>query len=145
METRQRWRGGRRKGDVMAAGTGEKTVEREAEVTRVEYDGVEFHTLAQGVTTHPLIRSGKPCIKGTGLKVTDIVALKNYQNMQPADIAKYYEIDLTQVNDALNFYVSHTDYIDTDIQLDSLNHDQLAEAQYGSSGNPLLSRREPAS
>ena len=129
----------------MAAETSVKTFEREAAVTPEEYDGVKFHTLTPGITTHPLIRSGKPCIKGTGLKVTDIVALKTFQDMQPAEIAKYYEIDLTQVNDALNFYASHSDYIDTDIQLDSLNHDQLAEAQYGSSGNPLLSRRESAS
>lgn len=129
----------------MASGIGVKTRERMRAVTQEEYDGVKFHKLAPGITTHPLIRSGKPCIKGTGLKVTDIVALKNFQDMQPADIANYFEIDLAQVNDALNYYTSHSDYIDTDIQLDSLNHDQLAEAQYGSSGNPLLSRREPAS
>ncbi|MDE2637752.1 MAG: DUF433 domain-containing protein [Chloroflexota bacterium] len=129
----------------MAAETGLKTFERKEAVIREEFDGVKFHKLAPGITTHPLIRSGKPCIKGAGLKVTDIVALKNFQDMKPADIAKYFEIDLAQVMDALNYYASHRDYIDTDIQLDSLNHDQLAEAQYGSSGNPLLSRRESAS
>lgn len=129
----------------MAAETGVTTFERKEAVTREEFDGVQFYQLAPGITTHPLIRSGKPCIKGTGLKVTDIVALKNFQGMKPADIAKYFEIDLAQVNDAMNYYASHSDYIDTDIQLDSLNHDQLAEAQYGSSGNPLLSRRESAS
>ncbi len=123
----------------------EKEIERQKPNIREEIDGVKFHTLAPGITTHPLIRSGKPCIEGTGLKVTDIVALKNFQDMTPADIAKYYEIDLAQVKDALNYYAAHKDYIDTDIQLDSINHDQLAEAQYGSSGNPLLSRRKSAS
>ena len=129
----------------MAAETGVKSFERKEAVTQEEFDGVRFYKLAPGITTHPLIRSGKPCIKGTGLKVTDIVALKNFQGMKPAGIAKYFEIDLAQVIDALNYYAAHTDYIDTDIQLDSLNHEQLAEAQYGSSGNPLLSRRESAS
>ncbi|MCY3915529.1 MAG: DUF433 domain-containing protein [Chloroflexi bacterium] len=129
----------------MAEETIVKTVEREAAVSRDEYDGVKFHPLAPGITTHPLIRSGKPCIKGTGLKVTDIVALKTFHDMKPPDIANYYEINLAQVNDALNFYASHTDYIDTDILIDDANHEQLAEAQYGSSGNPLLSRRKPAS
>ena len=129
----------------MAAETGVKIVERKETVTREEFDGVQFYQLAPGITTHPLIRSGKPCIEGTGLKVTDIVALQNFQGMKPADIARHFEIDLAQVNDALNYYASHRDYIDTDIQLDSLNHNQLAEAQYGSSGNPLLSRRESAS
>jgi len=123
----------------------EKEIERQKPNIREEIDGVKFHTLAPGITTHPLIRSGKPCIEGTGLKVTDIVALKNFQDMTPADIAKYYEIDLAQVKDALNYYAAHKDYIDTDIQLDSINHDQLAEAQYGSSVNPLLSRRKSAS
>ena len=129
----------------MVAETTDRTLERRGEDVRQDYDGVKFHTLAPGITTHPLIRSGKPCIEDTGLKVTDIVALKNFQDMKPADIATYYELDLAQVNDALNYYAAHTDYIDTDIQLDNLNHDQLAEAQYGSSGNPLLSRRESAS
>ena len=129
----------------MAAETGLKTIKRKEAVIRDEFDGVQFYKLAPGITTHPLIRSGKPCIKGTGLKVTDVVAMKNFQGMKPADIVKYFEIALAQVNDALNYYAAHTDYIDTDIQLDSLNHDQLAEAQYGSSGNPLLSRRKSAS
>ena len=142
METRHIWRGGRRKGVVMAAETRAKTFEPEAAVTREEYDGVKFHTLAKGITTHPLIRSGKPCIKGTGLKVTDIVALKNFQDMQPADIAKYYEIDLTQVNDALNYYADHTDYIDIELQLDDINHEQLVESHYGDFTREILSRRE---
>ena len=66
----------------------EKEVERQTPDIREDIDGVRFHTLAPGITTHPLIRSGKPCIKGTGLKVTDIVALQTFHNMKPPDIAK---------------------------------------------------------
>ena len=132
----------RRKGVVMAEETSVKVVEREAAVSREEYDGVKFFTLAPGITTHPLIRSGKPCIKGTGLKVTDIVVLKTFQDMRPAEIAKYYEIDLAQVNDALNYYADHTDYIDTELQLDDINHEQLVESHYGDFTREILSRRE---
>ncbi len=121
----------------------EKEVERQTPDIREDIDGVKCHTLAPGITTHPLIRSGKPCIKGTGLKVTDIVALQTFHNMKPPDIANHYEIDLAQVNDALNYYAAHTDYIDTDIQLDSLNDVQLSEAQYGTRPDSILSRRKP--
>lgn len=126
----------------MAAETGVNTFERKEAVTREEFDGVRFYKLAPGITTHPLIRSGKPCIKGTGLKVTDVVALKNFQGMTAADIAEYFEIDLAQVNDALNYYTAHTDYIDTDILLDDVNHEQLVESHYGDFTREILSRRE---
>ena len=129
----------------MAEKTRDKTMRRKVSANRADYDGVKFHTLAPGITTHPLIRSGKPCIEGTGLKVTDIVAVKKFQMMEPAEIATYFEIEVSQVHDALKYYALNTDYIETDMQLDNLYHEQLAEAQYGSSGNPVLSRRESAS
>ena len=129
----------------MAEKRGEKEIERRKPNMSEHIKGVKFHTLAKGITTHPLIRSGKPCIEGTGLKVTDIVAVKNFQKIGPEDIARYFDIKVSQVYDALNYYALHTEYIDTDIELDNFNHDQLAEAQYGSSGNPVLSRREYAS
>ena len=56
----------------------EKTLERSGPVLRDEYDGVKFRTLAPGITTHPLIRRGRPCIVGTGLKVSNIVVQQNF-------------------------------------------------------------------
>ena len=106
---------------------------------------ISHRQLAPGITTHPLIRSGRPCIARTGLRVTDIVKLKQYQQMGPAEIAKYYEIELSQVTDALNYYAANTQYIDTDIQLQISSHEQLAEAHYGSRRNTLLSRRKSVS
>ena len=116
--------------------------DKKAADPRYDTSRIVTRELAPGITTHPFIRSGKPCINGTGLKVTDIVALKNYQNMGPADIAKHYEIELSQVNDALSYYAAHTGYINTDIELDNHNHEQLAEAHYGSPPDSLLSRRK---
>ena len=120
----------------------EKTIERSGPVLRDEYDGIKFRTLTPGITTHPLFRGGRPCIEGTGLRVTDIVKLKNYQHMGPAEIADHYAIKLFMVEYALNYYAAHTDYIDTEIELSILNHDQMVEAQYDKLPAKLLSRRK---
>ena len=120
----------------------EKTIERSGPVLRDEYDGVKFRTLAPGITTHPLIRRGRPCIVGTGLKVSNIVVQQNFWQQTPAEIAKHFDIAVSQVNDALNYYAAHTDYIDTDIALAGLNHEQWEEAQDGTLRDLLLSRRK---
>ena len=109
---------------------------------REHIDGVKFHKLAPGITTHPLVRGGRPCIEGTGLKVTNIVAMKRYHAMVPAEIAVHFAIDVRMVEDALNYYKTHKDYIDTEIELNILNHDQLVEAQDESIRAKLLSRRK---
>ncbi len=116
--------------------------ERQKPNIREQIDGVKFRQLAPGITTHPMVRSGRPCIEGTGLKVTDIVAMKKYHKMQAAEIAEHFVIELSMVEDALNYYAAHSDYINTDIEIDSLNDDQLAEAQYGTRPDSLLSRRK---
>ena len=121
----------------------DKTIESQDRVDGDELKGIKFRTLAPGIATHPLIRGGRPCIKGTGLKVTDIVVQQKYWGQSPTEIAKHFDINVSQVEDALNYYAAHTDYIDTDIELDNLNDIQLAEAQYGTRPDSLLSRRKP--
>ena len=128
--------------DSMSA---DKPIKAQDEAERDELKGVKFRALAPGITTHPLIRGGRPCIKGTGLKVTDIAAQQKYWGQSPAEIARHFDIKVSQVEDALNYYAAHTDYIDTDLELDSINGDQLAEAQYGTRPNSILSRRKPVS
>ena len=123
----------------------EQEIERQGPKILEHIKGVKFHTLAPGITTHPLVRSGRPCIEGTGLKVTDIVAMKKYHKMQPAEIAEHYAIELRMVNDALDYYAAHTDYINTDLEIDALNDDLLAEAQYGARPDSFLSRRKSVS
>ena len=127
----------------MATQIRERPIERSKPNIREEYDGVKFRELMPGITTHPLIRSGRPCIEGTGLMVTDIAAQQKYHGMNPGEIADHFAIELYMVEDALNYYAAHTDYIDTDIELGNLNHHQFAEAQYGTNPNSVLSRRRP--
>ncbi len=120
-------------------------VKRQGPNIRDHIDGVKFRQLAPGITTHPLVRSGRPCIEGTGLKVTDIVTMKKHHQLEEGEIAAHFEIELFMVKDALNFYAAHSDYINTDIEIDELNDEQLAEAQYGTRPDSLLSRRKPVS
>ena len=101
--------------------------ERQGPNIRDEIDGVKFRKLAPGITTHPLVRSGRPCLEGTGLKVTDIVVMKNYHQMNVAEIAEHFSIERFMVDNALNYYATYTDYINTDIEIDSLNDEQLAQ------------------
>ncbi|MCY3831863.1 MAG: DUF433 domain-containing protein [Chloroflexi bacterium] len=123
----------------------EKEIERQKPDIKEHIKGVKFHTLAKGVTTHPLVRSGRPCIEGTGIKVTDIIAAQTYHNMEPRQIAEHYAIELFMVEDALRYYAAHAGYIDTDIEIENINDGQLAEAKYGTRADSLLSRRTPVS
>ena len=126
----------------MDATTRANAIEGQEPALRDDIDGIKFRTLAPGITTHPLIRSGRPCIVGTGLKVSNIVVQQNFWQQTPAEIAKHFDIAVSQVNDALNYYAAHTDYIDTDIALAGLNHEQWEEAQDGTLRDLLLSRRK---
>ena len=119
--------------------------EKKAADPRYDKSRIKTRELAPGIATHPFIRSGKPCIRGTGLKVTDIVVQQNHWQREPSEIAEHFDIEVSQVNDALSFYAAHSDYIDTDIRLQQMNHDQLEEAQYGVSPDSLISRRKPVS
>ena len=126
----------------MAEKRDEKEIVRQKPNIREHIDGVKFHTLAPGITTHPLVRSGRPCIEGTGIKVADIVAAQKVHGLEATEIADHYALDQSMVTDALAYYAAHTDYFDTDLEIDSLNDSQLAEAQYGTRPDSLLSRRK---
>ena len=104
--------------------------------------GVKFHTLAQGITTHPLARSGRPCIEGTTIEVKTIAGLQNFHGMDAEQIADHLWIELFMVEDALNYYADHTQYFDVSMELSSLNHQQMAESHYGDFSREILSRRE---
>ena len=123
----------------------DKTIERQGPNFRDEVDGVKFRTLAKGVTTHPLVRSGRPCIAGTGILVTTISGLQKFHQLDAEQIADHLWIELFMVQDALNYYAAHTDYIDTELQLDDISFEQLVESHYGDLTREILSRRESVS
>ena len=66
----------------------------------------------------PKVRSGRPCIVGTGLRVMDIVSEQQYGEKDPEKIAALYDLKLSEVYAALAYYHANKEEIDTDIQED---------------------------
>lgn len=69
------------------------------------------------ITTNPKIRNGRPCIAGTGLRVTDVVMATIFHDRTPGEIASDYSVSLAQVHAALAYYYQHKDELDADIRL----------------------------
>ncbi|MCY3915530.1 MAG: DUF433 domain-containing protein [Chloroflexi bacterium] len=120
----------------------ESEIVRQKPDIRADIDGVKFHKLAKGITTHPLVRSGRPCIEGTTIMVTTIAGLRNFHDMDAQQIADHLWLELFMVEDALNYYADHKQYIDVCNQLASINGRQFAEAHYGTNPDSILYRRE---
>ena len=66
----------------------------------------------------PKIRSGRPYIVGTGLRVLDIVSAMRWNGRSPEQMAEDYQISLGQVHAALAYYYCNQAEIDADM-LDS--------------------------
>lgn len=120
----------------------DQEIERQKPNIREHVKGVKFHKLAPGITTHPLVRSGRPCIEGTTIMVATIAGLRNYHNMDARQIADHLWLELFMVQDALNYYADHKQYIDVCNKLSSINDRQFEEAKFGTNPNSILSRRE---
>ncbi len=120
----------------------DKEMERQQPKIREHIKGVKFHQLAPGITTHPLVRSGRPCIEGTTIMVTTIAGLQTHHKMDAQQIADHLWLELEMVQDALNYYVDNKQYIDVCNELSSINGKQFAEAQYGTNPDSVLFRRE---
>jgi len=120
----------------------EKEIERQKPNIQEHIDGVKFHELAPGITTHPLVRSGRPCIEGTTIMVMTIAGLQEFHNMDAREIADHLWLELFMVQNALNYYAGHKQYIDICNELSSINGKQMMESPYGDWTRELLSRRE---
>lgn len=64
----------------------------------------------------PKVRGGRPCLVGTGLRVSDIVMRQKYGESDPEQIAARFQITLGQVHAALAYYHEHKEEIDSDIR-----------------------------
>ena len=121
----------------------DNAIDRQGPNIRDEFDGVKFRTLAPGITTHPLIRSGRPCIEGTTIEVKTIAGLCKVQHMDAQQIADHLWIEQFMAQDALNYYADHRQYFDLSMRISSINHEQMAESHYGDKTREILSRRAP--
>ena len=90
------------------------------------------------IVTNPDIRGGRPCITGTGLRVTDIVMATIFHNRTPGEIASDYEIALAEVHAALAYYYQHKTDIDEDIRQQIATAREYKEKRVGSKRPSLL-------
>ena len=92
------------------------------------------------ITRNPEIRGGRPCIIGTGLRVTDIVVAMRYHTSALRDqIADGFQVSLAQVYAALAYYNMHKDDIDADIVQQIKKARELKDKAVGSRRPSLLS------
>jgi uncharacterized protein (DUF433 family) len=86
----------------------------------------------------PQVRSGRPCIVGTGIRVLDIVRLLRYGNRGPEQIAESFSLSLGQVYTALAYYHEHKDEIDADIREDIRIGEELKAEGFGKPENSIF-------
>jgi len=87
---------------------------------------------------NPEVRGGRPCIVGTGLRVTDIVMAMNFADRRPDQLALDYDISLAQVHAALTYYYENKAEIDEDIREDIRIGLELAKEGRGRSEKSRL-------
>lgn len=90
------------------------------------------------IATNPAVRGGRPCIAGTGLRVTDIVMAHLFHDQSPDVIAAAFGVPLAAVYAALAFYYEHKTDLDGDIRHQIETARQLREEFIASSGTSLL-------
>ncbi len=79
------------------------------------------------ITKNTAVRGGKPCIAGTGLRVTDLVIAHLFHKRSAEELTADYELSLSQVYAALAYYYQHKDDLDKDIRHQVLNARMIKE------------------
>jgi uncharacterized protein (DUF433 family) len=83
------------------------------------------------IAIDPKIRAGRPVVAGTGIRVMDIVALKNYHDYTIEAIADNYGLSLSQVYAALAYYYDHQTEVDSALIEDDDYIQKAKEAKIG--------------
>lgn len=78
------------------------------------------------IVSNPAVRGGRPVIRGTGLRVVDIVhAHYGPDHLTAEEIADHYGITVGQAHAALAYYHLHKDEIDAAIRADEADAERL--------------------
>lgn len=89
------------------------------------------------ITTDSQVRSGRPCLIGTGIEVTTMAIEHIFNGRTPLEIAADYRLPLSHVHAALAYYYEHKTELDDLMR----KNDELAEAyrqkQLGNRRPPL--------
>lgn len=84
------------------------------------------------ITSNPKVRGGRPCIAGTGLRVSDVAMTMLFHRQTPDEIASAYAVSLAGVYAALAYYYEHKTEIDEDIRVQIAKARELKEKRVGS-------------
>jgi uncharacterized protein (DUF433 family) len=90
------------------------------------------------IVSNPNIRSGKPIIAGTTLRVQDVAAHHRYRKYTPEELAEQLQISLAQVHAALAYYYEHKAEIDAQIEEDDRLIQEAKEKGFGQRHPPVL-------
>ncbi len=91
------------------------------------------------IVSNPKVRGGRPCIAGTGLRVTDIVMASIYHMQTPDELATGFGLTLGQVHAALAYYYEHKAELDEDIRRQIETAKTLKAQHIANGGHSLLS------
>ena len=95
--------------------------------------------MTPGITRKAGVRGGRPCIEGTGIRVTDIVTAVQLDYSRDT-IADDFDLRLEQVDAALTYYERNKAAIDADIILQDETFERLSQSGYGRPKTPVLPR-----
>ena len=84
------------------------------------------------ITSDPNVRGGRPCVAGTGVRVSDVALSMLFHDQAPGEIAATYGISLAQVHAALAYYYEHKAELDEDIRRQIATARELKEKRVGS-------------
>src|SRR5260221_5206063 len=90
------------------------------------------------ITSNQKVRSGRPCIAGTGLRVTDVVIASVFHLQSPDEIAAGYGVSLAQVHAALAYYYEHKADLDQDVREQIATAKALKEQHLANGGRSIL-------
>ena len=83
------------------------------------------------IISNPAIRSGRPVIAGTTLRVQDVAESLRFSGYTPEEIGQHYQLTLAQVHAALAYYFDHQAAIDQQIEADIALIRQAQEQGFG--------------
>ncbi|MBP8972723.1 MAG: DUF433 domain-containing protein [Anaerolineae bacterium] len=86
------------------------------------------------IASDPDVRGGRPCIAGTGVRVSDVVMVMLFHTDSPGEIAAWFGLPLAQIHAALAYYYEHKAEIDADIREQIARAEEFKEKRVGSRG-----------
>lgn len=71
------------------------------------------------IVSDPQVRGGQPIIKGTSIRVLDVIATHLYRGLSPEELAVNFRLDLGQVYAVLAYYYQHKSQLDAQFRRDA--------------------------